>query len=79
MGCHSFAISGNRVCKSLNPFDTELPEQYGHPLDLFVLLFTDASHWWSGQLEHFHRTFLADPYETVEGSQPSASFAISGN
>ena len=36
VGCHSWAISGYTVYKSLNPINTLCPEQYGHPR-LFVL------------------------------------------
>ena len=59
VGCHSFAISGNRLAKLLVT-ETCRPAQHGHPFPL-VRLYSLACHSWSGPLGHFHQIFFTDP------------------
>jgi hypothetical protein len=81
VGSHSnasVAISGNLVPKSLKPFSNVLLAQIPQPVDLSeVLLATLANH--LCPKEHFQGIFFALLDIVEEGSQPSASSAISGN
>ena len=80
VGSHPFAsaaISGNLVCRSLNPANICWLEHIGHPLFRDVRLFTVASQ--VCPKLHIQLFFLFEPGIIFTGSHPFASAAISGN
>ena len=80
VGCHSFAIFGNKNFKLFSLL-TFWPEQKGQFIPLVLLEMTDFHSW---PPIHFHQTFLGVPLVTSSGLRllflvGCHSFAISGN
>ncbi len=79
VGSHPFASRAIRGCvdaRSFLPTTICRPEQAGQGLPRDVRLLITAGHVWPSL--HRHWSFLLLPLVTLDGSQPSASTAISG-